>query len=66
MDLPGVPLHLAPYLPGRMKVHDLDPVTWRSTDMIDLELGAAVQAAWQRGVADAKDDHEARQATSGG
>lgn len=59
-------MHLAPYLPGRMKVHDLDPNTWWNTDMIDLELGEAVQREWQKGVADAKDDHEARQAASGG
>ena len=54
-----------PYLPGRMKVTELEPNTWWGTDAIDLELGQAVQAAWHQGITDEKDDHQARQESNG-
>lgn len=50
------------YLPGNMKVHDLDPPVYRATELVDLHLGRAVQAAWEQGKQDAKAGHEAEQA----
>lgn len=66
MELPPIPAHLVKYLPGRMNIRNLDPNVMWETDVIDLALGEAVQTAWHQGVQDAKDDHEARQAASGG
>jgi hypothetical protein len=56
------PVHLRHYVPGRMKVTDLAPNDYWQTDLIDLELGKAVQDAWNTGITDARQGHEAEQA----
>src|SRR5690606_11425201 len=47
---PPFPAHLRHYLPGRMKLTDLEPAAYWAADVIDLELGRAVQQAWHEGV----------------
>ena len=61
--MPAVPFpdHLRHYLPGRMKLTDLTPNEYWQTDVIDLELGKAVQDAWREGQEAARQGHDAEQ-----
>ena len=44
-----------------MRITDLTPNEYWSTDVIDLELGKAVQDAWREGQESASQGHKAEQ-----
>lgn len=59
MDLPPFPDGYGHYL--RMDVSGMRPREYWSTSRLDYELATAIQSAWQDGIADANEDHKARQ-----
>lgn len=60
--MPRIPPEFTPYLPGHMKLHDLDPPVYRATELVDLHLGRAVQAAYREGQETAQAAHKADEA----
>lgn len=56
---PPFPAHLRHYLPDVMRLGPLSPNELWNTDVIDLELGKAVQNAWHEGIEAAKAGHNA-------